>query len=210
MREGLSHAWYCHASLEKIGYANRDEVILMYNASKIFNHGVGLEIGCYYAWTTAHFARNFSCFEVVDPILGTDRKEEIVASLRAADVLQNCRLHAGISPGIPIEIARRNGERPRWSFALLDGDHGYPAPLVDTVAVERYMLPESIIVFHDIYCPAVGEGLDYLKWKGWKTRACQTSNGVGFAWRGSKEPPAHHPDPKVDWQLPAHLASHVD
>jgi predicted O-methyltransferase YrrM len=205
---GRSHAWYCHSSLVPCGYSNRDEVLLMYNVAKTFSSGAGLEIGCYFGWSTAHLARNFERFDVVDPILSSPSLPEIEASLSAAGVRERCKLHGGLSPEIPVQIGREHG--PLWSFALVDGDHALPAPLADTAGVEPFMLADAAIVFHDLYCPPVGEALNYLKWRGWKTRACQTANGVGIAWRGSIQLPVHIPDPRVQWKMPERLLMHSD
>jgi hypothetical protein len=207
--EGRSHGWYCHEGLNPCGYANRDEVILMYNVAKAFAHAAGIEIGCYFGWSTAHLARPFKRFDVIDPILGSPSLPEIETSLSAAGVREVCNLHAGLSPEISVRLARENSG-PLWSFALVDGDHSHPGPLVDTAGLEHAMTLDAAIVFHDLYCAPVSDALDYLKWRGWKTRACLTSNGVGIAWRGSVMPPQHIPDPTVKWKMPAHLSLHSD
>ncbi|WP_276118021.1 class I SAM-dependent methyltransferase [Pararhizobium qamdonense] len=208
--EGYSHPWYCHSNLVPCGYANRDEIAYMQAVAKEFSHGVGLEVGCYYAWTTAHFAGFFERYDVVDPILATESKAEIRRCLKDAGVLELCKLHGGQSPQVPVHLYREGGWKPLWSFALLDGDHGWPYPEVDVVAVERAMLPTSCIVLHDAYFPPVSAALERLKHSGWKTRVVQTSAGVGIAWRGDKVPPAHIPDAKVNWKMPDALSIHTD
>ncbi|WP_421868815.1 class I SAM-dependent methyltransferase [Pararhizobium sp.] len=205
-----SHPFYCHSNLIPCGYANRDEVAYMQALAKEFSHGAGLEVGCYYAWTTAHFAGFFERYDVVDPILSSQERTEIEGSLRAAGVIESCKLHGGESPQIPVRLYRENDWKPLWSFALLDGDHGYPYPEIDAVAVERAMLPTSCIVLHDVYFPPVSAALDRLKASGWKTRIVQTTAGVGVAWRGEKTPPVHIPDGNIPWVIPGHLASHTD
>ena len=64
---------------------------------------------------------------------------------------------------------------------------------------------DAIILFHDLAAPAVAQGLDYLKQRGWQTVVYQTMQIMGAAWRGNVEPVKHQPDPNISWQLPPHL-----
>ena len=68
---------------------------------------------------------------------------------------------------------------------------------------------DALILFHDLAAPAVGEALDGLRDRGWRTVIYHTMQIMGAAWRGSVAPVTHTPDPTVAWWLPEHLQRHT-
>ena len=109
----------------------------------------------------------------------------------------------GYSPQRVEELA--NQFNRKWSLIFIDGEHENEGPLNDAIACEKLAEEDAIILFHDLAAPAVAEGLDYLKQRGWQTVVYQTMQIMGAAWRGHVEPVKHQPDPNISWQLPAHL-----
>ena len=63
-------------------------------------------------------------------------------------------------------------------------------------------------LFHDLAAPAVAQGLDYYRQRGWNTMVYQTKQIMGVAWRGNVKPVEHEPDPQVNWSLPDHLSGY--
>ena len=85
-------------------------------------------------------------------------------------------------------------------FALIDGCHGKPCVILDFLALEAFMVPESVMMFHDFspeqrgqpqpHCPG---GIDVLgacyelglmtgKRTGWKYADTITADKVGGGW----------------------------
>ncbi|MEH2259612.1 hypothetical protein [Nostoc sp.] len=90
----------------------------------------------------------------------------------------------------------------------IDGNRQAPTPLNDTIICEPLAEDDALILFHDLIYPDVAQGLDYLKEKGWNTIIYQTMQIMGAAWRGNVEPVKHQPYPKINWNLPKHLANY--
>jgi predicted O-methyltransferase YrrM len=147
--------------------------------------------------------------DVVDPLLAqSEILKSVTASLEAAGVRSQVRLHAGSSPQTVEELAARSGQG--WDFFFIDGSHDAPGPFLDAMICARLAGPDALILFHDLACPDVAHGLDYLRDRGWRTRLYHTTQIMGAAWRGSSRPIDHQPDPKVLWSLPEHLQGYLN
>jgi hypothetical protein len=89
---------------------------------------------------------------------------------------------------------------------FIDGNHEAPCPLLDAQVCEQFVEPDALVLFQALAVPAVAQGLDYLRSRGWQTLIYQTTQMMGAAWRGNVRPVEHHPDPRVSWPpLPEHL-----
>ncbi len=114
-----------------IGVLSLDEATLLHNNALPFRGKRGLEIGCHYAWSTAHLVAAGLDLDVIDPALGTaDQMRDVRASLASVGP---ARLWAGFSPNI---VPAVRAVRPElWSFAFIDGYHEGEAPREDARAV---------------------------------------------------------------------------
>jgi hypothetical protein len=102
------------------------------------------------------------------------------ASLQAAGVLGSIHLVAGASPQAVEELAAREG---RWPLIFIDGDHEGEGPLRDAIVAARFAADDALVLFHDLACPAVARGPEYLRVYGWRIVAYQTMQikGRGMA-----------------------------
>ncbi|WP_199321251.1 TylF/MycF/NovP-related O-methyltransferase [Microcoleus sp. FACHB-831] len=207
LRGEIPHNWYVDKRYPLIGFANRDEVHILYNTALKFKGKRALEIGCWLGWSACHLALAGVELDVIVPLL---EKPGFYASVRnsleAAGVLSHVNLIPGYSPAKIEELAVHS--QGKWALIFIDGNHDAPGPLNDAIAAEKFAEDDAIILFHDLASPDVAQGLDYLKGKGWQTMIYQTMQIMGVAWRGNIEPLSHEPDPNIKWHLPEHLQQH--
>ncbi|PHJ68653.1 hypothetical protein VF14_03805 [Nostoc linckia z18] len=204
LRRDIPHNWYVDQRQTGTGFVSRDEAHILYNTALKFQGKKALEIGCWMGWSACHLALGGVELDVIDPMLSTELfYESVTDSLKSADVKESVNLVPGYSPQAVEELA--NKYQCKWSLIFIDGHHEAPAPLDDVMICEQFAEPDALILFHDLASPDVGEGLDYLKNKGWNTMVYQTMQIMGVAWRGNVEPVIHQPDPKINWRLPPHL-----
>ena len=196
LRRDVPHIWRNDARSQKpkIGVLSVDEGAVLYNAAKPFKGKRGLEVGCHLGFSTAHLAAAGLDLDVIDPMLGdASHRGHVQDSLDRAVPGHGVRLHAGFSPGI-VELVQAARPRSKWHFAFIDGLHDGTAPLDDARAVEPLMALDAAVMFHDLTCPDVAEGLRFYANAGWQTRIYDTMQVMGIAWRGSYTPPSHVPD----------------
>lgn len=204
LRRDITHNWYVDKRKQNVGFVSRDEAHILYNTALKFKGKKALEIGCWMGWSACHLALGGVELDVIDPMLSEQLfNESVTDSLRSAGVKESVNLIPGCSPEKVKEIA--NKFQRKWSLIFIDGNHEAPAPLNDTIICEQLAEADALILFHDLASPDVGQGLDYLKEKGWNTMVYQTMQIMGVAWRGNVEPVIHQPDPKINWPLPPHL-----
>lgn len=203
LRRDSPHIWYVDRRLPHIGFVNRDEAHILYNTALQATGLPALEIGCLLGWSTCHLALAGLQLDIVDPFLAhPDCIQSVTASLEAAGVLHHCRFVPEESPSA---VERLAAEGRRWNFIFIDGNHGAPGPVVDAQACASFAAPDCIVLFHDLYAPAVAEGLRHFKREGWNIRIYNTSQVMGAAWRGAMRPIDHMPDPRLGTILPPHL-----
>jgi len=171
-----------------------------------------LEIGCFLGWSACHLALGGVLLDVVDPILrDPGYLQSVTTSLQSAGVMDRVKLHAGPSPSAVKELAAQqttttpDGASRKWELVFIDGNHEFPGPVNDAVVCERYCAESSMVLFHDLMSPHVAEGLQFFRYRGWKTRIFHTSQIMGVAWRGDVQPVNHIPDPSANWDIPEHL-----
>ncbi|MBD0339499.1 MAG: glycosyltransferase, partial [Microcoleus sp. Co-bin12] len=208
LRREIKHNWYVDRRASSVGFLSRDEAHLLYNTALQFAGKKALEIGCWLGWSACHLALAGVELDVVDPLLETENIRQSVidsiqGALNASGVQTSVTLVPGCSPQRVEELA--NQFNRKWSLIFIDGEHENEGPLNDAIACEKLAEEDAIILFHDLAAPAVAQGLDYLKQRGWQTVVYQTMQIMGAAWRGNVEPVKHQPDPNISWQLPAHL-----
>ena len=208
LRREIKHNWYVDRRANSVGFLSRDEAHILYNTALQFKGKKALEIGCWLGWSACHLALAGVELDVVDPLLEReDIRQSVIDSiqgaLNASGVQTSVTLVPGYSPQRVEELA--NQFNRKWSLIFIDGEHENEGPLNDAIACEKLAEEDAIILFHDLAAPAVAEGLDYLKQRGWQTVVYQTMQIMGAAWRGHVEPVKHQPDPNISWQLPAHL-----
>ncbi|WP_373537653.1 TylF/MycF/NovP-related O-methyltransferase [Microcoleus sp.] len=208
LRREIQHNWYVDRRASSVGFLSRDEAHILYNTALQFAGKKALEIGCWLGWSACHLALAGVELDVVDPLLERDDIRQSVidsiqGALNASGVQTSVKLVPGYSPQKVEELA--NQFNRKWSLIFIDGEHGAPGPLNDAIVCEQLAEENAIILFHDLVAPDVAQGLDYLKQRGWHTVIYQTMQIMGAAWRGNVEPVKHQPDPKISWNLPAHL-----
>ncbi|MEG3864454.1 glycosyltransferase [Microcoleus sp. Z1_B2] len=208
LRREIKHNWYVDRRANSVGFLSRDEAHILYNTALQFKGKKALEIGCWLGWSACHLALAGVELDVVDPLLEReDIRQSVIDSiqgaLNASGVQTSVELIPGYSPQRVEEYSAQFNRK--WSLIFIDGEHGGDGPLNDAIACEKLAEEDAIILFHDLTAPDVAKGLDYLKERGWNTVIYQTMQIMGAAWRGKVEPVKHQPDPKISWQLPAHL-----
>jgi glycosyltransferase involved in cell wall biosynthesis/regulator of replication initiation timing len=207
LRRWVEHNWYTDRRNPDAGFLNRDEAAILYNTARLVHGKPCLEIGCWRGWSTVHLALGSGVVDVVDPILAkSDFAESVRRSCESAGVLDAVAFHPGLSPAAVDALGRTSGKR--WSLIFVDGDHEGDAPRLDAEVAMRHAADTAMVLFHDLACPSVAEGLGVLRNAGWHTMVYQTMQIMGVAWRGNIEPPEHFPDPNVFWTLPNHLCGY--
>ncbi len=208
LRRDIAHNWYVDKRQQGVGFVSRDEAHILYNTALKFKGKKALEIGCWMGWSACHLALGGVELDVIDPMLSKQLfYESVTDSLKSAGVKESVNLIPGYSPQKVEELA--NKFQRKWSLIFIDGHHEAPAPLNDTIIAEQFAEADALILFHDLASPDVGQGLDYLKEKGWNTMVYQTMQIMGVAWRGNVEPIIHQPDTNINWRLPPHLQNYA-
>ncbi|MCM0593241.1 MAG: class I SAM-dependent methyltransferase [Gloeotrichia echinulata IR180] len=208
LRRDIRHNWYVDKRRQGTGFVSRDEAHILYNTALKFKGKKALEIGCWMGWSACHLALGGVELDVIDPMLSEELFcQSVTDSLKSAGVKESVNLIPGYSPQKVEELA--NKFQRKWSLIFIDGNHEAPAPLKDTIIAEQFAEADALILFHDLASPDVGEGLDYLKEKGWNTMVYQTMQIMGVAWRGNVEPLIHQPDTNINWHLPPHLQKYA-
>lgn len=208
LRRDIPHKWYVDQRRPDVGFVSRDEAHILYNTALKFAGKKALEIGCWMGWSACHLALGGVELDVIDPMLSEQLfYESVTDSLQRAGVKEFVNLIPGYSPQKVEEIANKFDRQ--WSLIFIDGHHEAPAPLKDTIICEQLAAADALILFHDLASPDVGQGLDYLKAKGWQTMVYQTMQIMGVAWRGNVAPVIHQPDQSIDWRLPPHLQGYA-
>jgi predicted O-methyltransferase YrrM len=193
----VSHVARSDRRHPQIGFATWDEASYLMNVARLFPEGRGLEIGCWMGWSTLCIAMSGIKMDVIDPGLGQSFQGDTVReALRVASLAENVNLVSGTSPDAVHELGRQG---VRWSFCFVDGDHDGDAPRKDLEAVVPYCTPDAIIACHDASLDNIYRAIGDLTEQGWKVKYLQTAVGLGVAWRGNVTPPAHEPDPAVNW-----------
>jgi hypothetical protein len=184
-----------------IGVLSLDEATLLYNNALPFRGRRGVEIGCHYAWSTAHLAAAGLDLDVIDPALGhDDQMADVRASLAAVG---EARLWAGFSPSV-VPAVRAYAPAP-WSFAFIDGYHEGDAPANDARAILPLTADDALVMFHDLTSPYVAAGLERFAEAGWSVGLYNTMQIMGVAWRGATQPVPHIADKDMPPIETAHL-----
>jgi predicted O-methyltransferase YrrM len=207
LRHRAPHLWRIDRRADPhipIGVLSLEEALLLYNLAKPFSGRRALEIGCHYAWSTAHLLAAGLQLDVVDPALAdSPHRQHVVDSLSQIDGAGTYKLWPGYSPFV-IQTVHSARTEP-WSFTFIDGNHDRPGPRLDAEAVLPHCADDAMVVFHDLVSPDVAEGLRYFKEQGWQCRIYNTMQIMGVAWRGNISPVAHVSDPNVPEFFQAHL-----
>ncbi len=208
LRREIPHNWYVDRRVPHTGFLSRDEAHILYNTGLRFKGKRALEIGCWLGWSTCHLALAGVELDVIDPVLSDPRfLESIRSSLVAAGATSPVNLIAGYSPQQVETVAKQS--QKKWSLIFVDGNHDAPYPMFDTAVSVEYAEEDALVIFHDLICPDVAVGLDYLRKRGWNTMIYMTAQIMGVGWRGNVEPVRHIPDPSVAWPIPSHLRDYA-
>jgi hypothetical protein len=199
---GLYHNHYADKRHPTCGFVNRDEAHILYNTALHYKGRRALEIGCWTGWSTCHLLAGGVVLDVIDPILKQQTvRDSVIASVNSCGF--GARLWPDNSPDQVGILAETNNLR--WPLFFVDGNHYTPGPIVDAFICARYAEQDALILFHDLWQPAVADALAYLKSQGWQTMIYNTFAIMGVAWRGNAQPFPHEPDPSVDWSIPDNL-----
>jgi hypothetical protein len=209
LRRDVPHLWYVDERYPRCGFFSRDEAHVTLNNALRFRGRRGLEIGCWKGWSTCHLLAAGVHLDVVDPILA---QQEFSADVEraAAWVRRELQVSADLhlwAESSPEAVERLAATGARWSLICIDGNHDAPAPLRDATEADRHAAGDAMILMHDVVCPDVASGLEYLRARGWQTALYQTAQMIGVAWRGDVRPVPHRPDPRVSWTVPRHLVA---
>ena len=204
LRKAAPHIWRRDLRSKRnpyIGVLSLDEATLLHNSALPFKGKRALEIGCHYAWSTAHLVAAGLDLDVIDPALGHDDQ---MADVRdSLSKVGPARLWAGFSPSV-VPAVRAFRPEP-WSFAFIDGYHEGEAPVNDARAVLPLMASDALVMFHDLVSPHVAAGLAVFADAGWSVGLYNTMQVMGAAWRGAAEPVAH----VADKDMPAPQGEHL-
>jgi glycosyltransferase involved in cell wall biosynthesis/predicted O-methyltransferase YrrM len=202
LRRHVPHRWCVDRRWPLIGWLSRDEASLLYNNARQFAGKPALEMNCFCGWSTCHLALAGVEVDAIDPLLAVpELSEGVRSSLRAAGVNERVRLYAGETAAMIQELAQRC-----WSLFLIDDDRDSTAARGDAELCARHAAADAMILIHDLACPKVALGLNYLRDRGWQTMVYQTMQIMGIAWRGNVQPVPHRSDPSVAWHIPEHLS----
>lgn len=204
VRKDAPHIWRRDLRSRRnpfIGVLSLDEATLLHNNALPFRGRRGLEIGCHYAWSTAHLVAAGLDLDVIDPALGhPDQMRDVQESLAQVGP---ARLWAGFSPNV-VPAVRAVKPQP-WSFAFIDGYHEGDAPRDDARAALPLMADDALVMFHDLISPHVAAGLAVFAAAGWSVGLYNTMQIMGAAWRGAARPAPH----VADQDMPAATAAHL-
>jgi hypothetical protein len=204
LRRTGKHNWYVDKRAPTVGFISRDEAHIIYNCARPFAGKPALEIGCWLGWSACHLALAGVQLDVIDPLIANETfRASIMSSLKpVCGKGQNLRLISGQSPAMVHELAEQG---IRWSLVFIDGNHEFPGPVNDAVAVELHCAADALVLFHDLLSPHVAEGLRYFQYRGWHTRVFHTMQIMGAAWRGNVVIPQYISDTGANWEVPEHL-----
>lgn len=204
LRKDAPHIWRRDLRGQRnpyIGVLSLDEATLLHNNALPFKGRRGLEIGCHYAWSTAHLVAAGLDLDVIDPALGhEDQMRDVAESLAKVGA---ARLWAGFSPSVVPAV--RAFEPAPWSFAFIDGYHEGDAPRDDARTVLPLLADDALVMFHDLISPHVAAGLAVFADAGWNVGLYNTMQIMGAAWRGRAAPAPH----QADRDMPAIAAGHL-
>jgi hypothetical protein len=204
LRKAAPHIWRRDLRGRRnpfIGVLSLDEATLLHNNALPFKGQRALEIGCHYAWSTAHLVAAGLSLDVIDPALGHDDQMADVRESLAA--VGQARLWAGFSPSV-VPAVRAYRAEP-WSFAFIDGYHEGEAPANDARAVLQHLGQDALVMFHDLVSPHVAAGLAVFADAGWSVGLYNTMQVMGVAWRGAARPVAH----VADFDMPKAAGEHL-
>ena len=194
----VAHTQEFDSRFPAVGLATKDESLLLYNYARQFQGQDMLEIGCWIGWSTLVLAMGGVRLTVIDPVLGeTAPGETCRQAIKEAGLADSVKFIGGFSPQ---EVTKLNAQGYTWSLCFIDGNHDGDAPLLDAQEVVHSARENSMILFHDVIQPNVGDALLWLKREGWNVGVHHTCWFLGVAWRGTAKPLTHSPDPKVDWE----------
>ncbi|MGJ3649174.1 TylF/MycF/NovP-related O-methyltransferase [Sphingomonas sp. GlSt437] len=208
LRRQVPHVWRSDVRARRqpnTGAISVEEAELLFNNALAFNGLRGVEVGCHYAWSTAHLVKAGLILDVIDPALGDDHHFSAVRdSLKQVNGPGSFALWPGYSPGV-LAAVHATTSVP-YAFAFIDGYHEGPSPMNDAKAAAQFMAADSCVMFHDLTSPYVAAGLAMLANAGWSTGIYNTMQIMGIAWRGKFEPVAHVGDPNVPLPKLSHLS----
>lgn len=212
LRRAVPHNWYCDRRNPQIGFASRDEASILHNTALDFAGRRCLEVGCWMGWSAAHLLLGGVELDIVDPVFSNAThlhgvRGSLGWTAKHAPPGAKAILHRGSSPSKVEQLARAHSRK--WSLAFIDGDHEGDGPLNDAIECEKHLEDDALVLFHDLASPAVAKGLDFFRDRGWNTIVFNTMQIMGAAWRGNATPVEHQPDPKIDWEVPAHLSGYA-
>ena len=109
LRKDAPHIWRRDLRGKRnpyIGVLSLDEATLLYNNALPFKGKRGLEIGCHYAWSTAHLVAAGLDLDVIDPALGPARPDagraRFAVARRAGAAMGGVLAFGGSGgPGVP-------------------------------------------------------------------------------------------------------------
>ena len=190
------------------GNASVEEAVCLYNFAKQFAGRRGLEIGTHYGWTAAHLLAAGLKLDCIDPAFSDPaRGKDITDALDQVADSNGYKLWRGVSPEVVKEVS--DSAEGFWSFAFIDGDHDGDAPANDAREVLKYLVPDAMVVFHDLTSPDVEQGLAVFRAAGFSTRLINTMQVLGVAWRGDVVPPDYVADPGVPEIIEPHLQKYL-
>lgn len=180
------------------GFATHDEAAILWSCALRTNPELQwLEIGSHTGWSTSHIAAAVRRVLAVDNMLPVYEFEK-----RFMENTEPFRCR--ITP-----MAMRADEffdrefPPNFKIggAFIDGDHDKPHPFLDALESAKLAGPDACIIFHDSWGGPVRQGVLALMDDGWKCRWYNTPHGLACCFRGAFVPPAHVPDPAINWTL---------
>jgi hypothetical protein len=140
--------------------------------------GTWLEIGSHVGWSAAVIAAGGSPVIMVDPEFSEQAKSGVRS--RAMDNL--CHGGAiywttqfGQTSAEFFDSPRCHGD---FAGVLIDGDHDSPQPMNDAKNAAKYLNPGGVIVLHDALGQPVKDGVEYLRWLGFRVEMHATMNGL--------------------------------
>jgi len=208
-RRHLPHRRLVDDREPSVGLLNRDEVTILYNLALRFHGKRALEIGCEMGWTTCHLAMAGVRLDSIDARFAQQPVyDSVVESHARTHPVAHVTLVIGQAPFAVHEMARIKPEL--WSLFLIHGEHEADGPLNDTIACLRYAAADCAMVFHGLASPHMTRAVSHLKSLGWHVRVYHTAQIMAVAWRGNVTPVIHQPDPRVIWEIPAHVLALLD
>src|SRR4051812_32258820 len=124
-----------------------------------------LETGMAYGLSTlairgVHEERDEGSHIAIDPHQSSDWRGIGLLNLERAGLARRARvIEARSDEALP----RLRDEGVRLDFVLIDGLHLFDATLVDFFHADRMLDPGGVVVFHDIWMPAVAQAVAYVE-----------------------------------------------